>query len=243
MSSAIKHQNGGLLMAIARVNYAATGDQVEQLAYAVATGVDAGTVYLRVVLAHMQARLGSGRRRAAANMPQEPVLDAIHEDLYPHVLKGVGPEDMDRDERNSKANFARTMASTVRYFIQHGGDVRAVDIPTVTKNGLRKSVQPKGAEAPAGASRALRGFLTASGGLKRAIARLARGDPGEARKQVEQLLDEYEALLEELAQPPEAPAAAPPPADVGGQTTTIVSGRAGTGRSTGGQAPMLHRGA
>lgn len=237
MSSA---KSVGILAVIANANYAATGDQVEQLAFAVATGMDAGTVYLRVVLAHMQAKLGHGRRRAVATVPQEPVLDAIHEELYPHVLKGVGPDEMDRDERNSKANFARTMASTVRYFIQHGGDVRGLDIPTVTKNGLRKMVQPAAPEAPEGASRALRGFIKARDGLKGAIMRLARGDPAEARRQVEQLLDDYEQLFEELGAEPKATQA---PADIGGQTTTIVAGRAGSGRSAPASAPMLHRGA
>src|SRR6185437_3703267 len=141
-----------------------------QLAFAVAVGLDAGTVYLRVVLAHMQARLGGGgRRRAAATMPQEPVLDAIHEELYPHVLVGVGPEDMPAAERNSKANFARTMASTVRFFIQHGGDVRALDVTTATKNGLRKAVQPATAQAPEGATRAMRGFLKAREGMTKAL--------------------------------------------------------------------------
>lgn len=238
MSSA--KQNGGILSVIARANYAATGDQVEQLAHAVSVGLDAGTVYLRVVLAHMQAKLGTGRRRAAT-IPQEPVLDAIHEELYPHVLKGVGPEEMERDERNSRANFARTMASTVRFFVQHGGDVRTLDIPTVTKRGLRRMVEPAAATVPEGASRALRGFITAREGLKRAVIRLARGDPEKAREEIEQLLTEYEQLLDELGKEPEQPAAAAPAPDHGA-TTTIV-GRTPGSRSSGTVAPMLHRGA
>lgn len=237
MSSA---KNVGIVQAIVAANYAATGEQVEQLAFAVSVGLDAGTAYLRVVLAHMQAKLGRGRRASKNIVPQEPVLDAIHEELYPHVLKGVGPEEMERDERNSRANFARTTASTVRFFIQHGGDVRTLDIPTVTKRGLRSAVEPQGATAPEGASRALRGFITAREGLKRAVIRLARGDPEGARQQIEQLMDEYEKLLEELGAEPDKPAAAPQP-DVGGQTTTIV-GRVPS-RSSGTVAPMLHRGA
>lgn len=241
MSSA-KHID--IVSAIVKAHYAATGEQVQELAYAVAVGLDAGTAYLRVIVAHMQAQLGRGSRRRAATIPQEPVLDAIHEELYPHVLKGVGPDEMDRDERNSKANFARTMASTVRFFIQHGGDVRALDVPTVTKNGLRRMVQPPAPEAPEGASRALRGFVTAREGLKRAVIRLARGDPAEARRQIEQLMDEYEALLDELGKEPEQPPAqAQAPADVGGQTTTLVAGRSGVGRGAPASAPMLHRGA
>jgi len=230
-------ENVGVITAIVHANYAATGDQVEQLAFAVATGLDAGTVYLRVVLAHMQAKLGRSRRRAET-VSQEPVLDAIHEELYPHVLRGVGPEEMGQPERNGRANFARTTASTIRFFVQHGGDVRTLDIPTVTKNGLRTAVQPPAPTIPAGTPRALRGFMTAREGLKRAVTRLARGDPATARQQIEQLLDEYEQLLEDLDRAPTAPQVAPP--DVGGTTTTITPGRRGGGRSSG-EAPMLHR--
>jgi hypothetical protein len=150
--------NGAVVAAIAKVNYAATGEQVELLAHTVVSGLRAGEVYLRVVLAHMKSRLGSPRR--GKQPPQEPVLDAVHGELYPSVLRGVGPDEMPDDERNQLANFARTMASTVRYFIRNGGDVRGVDIPTVTKNGLRKAVTPEAAPI-VGGTRAERGFLRA----------------------------------------------------------------------------------
>lgn len=221
--------NGGIIAVIARANYAATGEQVEQLAHVVVSGLQAGEVYLRVVLAHMQSRLGSPRRGKQGS--QEPVLDAVHQELYPSVLKGVAPEEVPIGERNRLANFARSIASTVRYFIRHGGDVRGVDIGTVTKNGLRKAVQPKRA-APTG-SRAERAFLRATEAVAKSVAAMARGDPVGARERLEGFMDELEKLLAEL---PEAEA------DVGGQTTTIVAGRGGVGR-TSTVAPQLHRGA
>lgn len=228
--------NGAIVAAIARLNYAATGEQVEQLAHTVVSGLKAGEVYLRVVLAHMQSRLGRPRRGKAA--PQEPVLDAVHAELYPHVLTGVGPAEMPDDERNGLANFARTMASTVRYFIRNGGDVRGVDINTVTKNGLRKAVTPEGSQPVVEGTRAERGFLRAAEGIKKAVAAMARGDPANARERLELFMDELDQLLAELG-PAEAEADQP---DVGGQTTTIVAGRAGVGR-TPTQPAQLHRGA
>lgn len=222
--------NGAIVAAIARANYAATGEQVEQLAHLVVSGLRAGEVYLRVVLAHMQSRLGSPRRGKAA--PQEPVLDAVHAELYPSVLRGVGPEEMPDEERNGLANFARTMASTVRYFIRNGGDVRGVDINTVTKNGLRKAVTP---EVPAvEGTRAERGFLRAAEDVKKRVLAMARGDPTGARERLEVFMDELDALLATLPADEAQP-------DVGGQTTTITAGR-GVGR-TPTQPAQLHRGA
>lgn len=225
-------QNGGSIIAvIAKANYAATGEQVEQLAHMVVSGMQAGEIYLRVVLAHMQSRLGRPRRGKQAS--QEPVLDTVHAELYPSVLKGVAPEEVPIGERNRLGTFARTMASTVRYFIRHGGDVRAVDINTVTKNGLRKSVQPK--RAIVGGTRAERAFLRATEGVTKSVAAMARGDPAGARERLETFMDELDKLLAEL---PEA--AAEP--DVGAETTTIVAGRAGAGRTSTVPA-QLHRGA
>lgn len=232
MASALRQQNGGIIAAIVRLNYAATGEQVEQLAHLVVVGQDADATYVRVVLAHMQSRLGTGRRAKAA--PQEPVLDAVHDELYPSVLKGVGPEDMDQTERNRKANFARSAASTVRYFIRNGGDVRALDVATATKTGLRSAVQPR-TPVREGATRAEKGFIRAAEAVRRTAIQLARGDPDTARQQLERLMDDLDTLLAELGK---EPAAAQP--DVGATTTMV--GRAGA-RSAPASAPMLHRGA
>lgn len=231
MATRMTQTNGAIVAAIVRSNYAATGEQVEQLAHTVVSGLRAGEVYLRVVLAHMQSKLGRPRR--GKQPPQEPVLDAVHAELYPHVLVGVGPAEMSDDERNQLANFARTMASTVRYFIRNGGDVRGVDISTVTKNGLRRAVTPEA--APIEGTRAERGFLRAVEGVKKSVAAMARGDPDNARQRVEQLMDELDQLLTELGGDEAQP-------DVGGQTTTIVAGRTGVGR-TPTQPAQLHRGA
>ena len=80
------------------------------------------------------------------------------------------------------ATFARSMASTVRFFIRNGGDVRGLDIPTITKNGLRAMVQP---ENPiVGGTRAERAFLRNAEGVTKAVAAMARGDPEAARERL-----------------------------------------------------------
>lgn len=235
------HQS--IVETIVAANFMADATQVERLAGTVVEGQAADGTYLRVVLAHMQANLGKpqrGRRRAAPDAhAAEVVLDGIHENLYASVLKGVGPEDLATNERNRRATFARSAASTVRYFIRNGGDVRTVEVATATKNGLRKAVQPE-SEAPAeGETRTERAFRKAQDALVASAQRLlARGDPDIARERIEAAMDALEALLD--AVPTEEQAQ--PRADIGGQTTTMVAGRHIPGRGAPAERPMLHRG-
>lgn len=218
-----------VVAAIARAHFMATAAQVETLAHDVVAGQNADGTYLRVLLAHVQSKLGRPRR--GKQPPQEPVLDSIHESLYPSVLKGVANGDEITDtERNRRATFARSAASTVRAFIRGGGDVRGVDVATATKAGLRKAVAP---ETPSteGLTRAQRGFSNAASAVLRTAQRLARGDPEDARERIDALMGELEKLLNELE--------APEPEH--GATTTIVAGRAGAGREST-QPAQLHRG-
>lgn len=217
-----------LVETIAIAHFMANAAQVEQLAHNVAEGQSADSTYLRVALAHMQAKLGRPRR--GKQPAQEPVLDSVHEALYPSVLKGVGPEDTAQVERFRKATFARSAASTIRYFIRGGGDVRGIDVAAATKNGLRKLVQPD--TVPAG-TRAQRGFETAHAALLRALPRLARGDPEDARTRVDTLMDELEAWLQQLDGPPDKAQ------EQHGATSTVI----GRPRGTPTQPVQLHRGA
>jgi hypothetical protein len=216
--------------AIIAVNYMANEEQIVQLAHDVARGEEAEQCYFRVLLAHMQSKLGTSRR--TKQPPQEPVLDAIHEKFYPVVLASLGPEDMDKTERNRLGTKYRSAASTIRYFIRHGGDVRGVEVATATKTGIRNAVKPPEPSAEE-ETRSQRAFRRAQEALVRTAQRLARGDPDEARERLEATMEALEKLMDTLPAQP----------DIGGQTTTIVAGRAGVGgRVT--QAPaMLHRGA
>lgn len=222
----VQNGTGGIVAAIVRLHYVATLEQVEQLGHSVMLGEEADATYLNVVLAHIQGRIGRPRR--GAQPPQLPVLETVHAELYPAFLRGVGPEDMDADERNRLGTRARTAASTVRFFIEHGGDVRGLKLPQ-TKNGLRKLVQPE-SPAPEGETRRERTFRKAAEGVVRAASALARGDPDAARQRIEQLLDRLEALLG-----PETETV-----DVG-STTTLVGSRV-TPRVSNVPA-QLHRGA
>lgn len=219
-----------IIETIIAANFMANAAQVEQLAHNVVEGQNADGTYLRVVLAHMKSKLGTPRR--GKQPPQEPVLASVHELLYPAILKGVGPEEMPQAERFRRATFARSAASTIRYFVLNGGDVRGVDVATATKAGLRKAVQPQ--TAVEGETRVQRTFRTAREAVLRAAQRLARGDPEGARERVEGLMDELEAWVAALDK-------AQPPGQDMGATTTIVGARSVSRPSA--QPAQLHRGA
>jgi hypothetical protein len=231
-----------IVQVIAAAHYMADAAQVERLAGAVVEGQQADATYMRVILANMQAQLGKprrGRRSQAEAQSAEAVLDSIHETLYAAVLRGVGPEELEQTERNRRATFARSAASTVRFFIKNGGDVRSVDVATVTKSGLRASVQPE-TKAPENETRAERTFRKAQDALVRSAQRLvARGDPVETRARIEAAMDALEALLESIPEGNVQQA----PADIGGTTTTVF-GRAVPGRSVADRpGAQLHRSA
>lgn len=231
-----------ILEVIAAANFMADAAQVERLAGTVADGHTADGTYLKVLLAHMQSRMGkNGKRRRAAAQTQaaEEVLNTVHEQLYVSVLKGVGPDELAPQERNRRGTFARSAAAAVRYFISRGGDVRTVDVATVTKAGLRNAVKPE-TPPPEGETRAERSFRKAQDTLVRSAQNLlARGDPEGAAQRIEAAMDALEAILESI---PAAPTAQAQP-DMGGTTTTIVGGQRPGARSTPASQPMLHRGA
>lgn len=193
---------------IAKAGYVATEVQIEQLARGVQTGTLAASCYLRVVLVACQTQLGSPRR-GRKNSEQGKVLDAVHKRFYPHVLRGVGPEELDALERNRRATFARTATSTIRSFIKSGGDLRALDATTASKGALRALTTP--VVLVQGGTRDERTIAKARGAIERALERMAKGTPEGARSAIEVLLDALETRYEELggAEKPEVAPSAP----------------------------------
>lgn len=158
---------------IAAANYRPTDSDVEQLAFAASLGISSKGTYLRIVAAHVIDANPTKRGQLAA-------LKKAHEHFYPHVLKGVGGTSLDPKERERRGTFARTSLSTLRSFVRSGGDVRSLDLSTLTKSALRKLTLTE-AEPADRAERALSRSNTA---LVRAVRRLARRDPARAREAI-----------------------------------------------------------
>lgn len=187
---------------ITSAHFMASEEQVGRLAYAVQEGQAADVTYLRVIMAHTRSRIG----RAKKGTNVEALLDAVHDRFYPVVLRTVGTEEMPTAELNSRANFARSAASTVRYFIRNGGDVRSVDLATVTKSGLRKAVQPEPEEEIEGETKAERALRRLEDRYVKSLQRItARGDPDTARERIEAAIGRLEAMLAELGETEAAP--------------------------------------
>lgn len=179
------------LEAIIKAKYIASGSQVEHLAGIVANGQQGGGTYLKVLIAHTLEAL-HGRKRVSKRA-QRNAVDEMHTKLYEHVLKGVGPADLDQVERNRRATFARTAASDLRGFIASGGDVREVDLDTVTKQQLREY----GKRVPAG-TRIERALSKSVDAVVRAVQRIAKKNPAKARARLEAARDQLDSLLEQL---------------------------------------------
>lgn len=184
-----------ILETLAASKFVATLAQVEQLAALVATGNSANGTYLRVLLAGTQAALGRPQRgrqpnRASLLVRQEQTLTKVHAQYYEHVLAGVGGEGQ---ERNRRANFARSAASTLRKAVNGGHDLRELDVATVSKVSIRKLTAP--AEP---ADRVQRALQRSEHMLLRALDRM---EPAQRMETVDRLVTQLDALAPQSEQP------------------------------------------
>lgn len=192
--------------------YAMTEAQVENLARDIAAAQDVTlggrTTYLRVLVTHMQATLGRVKRgKSLATQAQLEVLDTVHGRYYVAVLRGVTTHELEPSagleqpeltrrsvERNRRSTFARTAKSTLASWIKTGGDMRALDADTVTRDPLAAEVR---------AARGVNGITYAierkREALLRAIASEVEDDPAGAREDIEATMDELQKVLDSLS--------------------------------------------
>lgn len=185
-----------VLQAIAKASFLASEQQVENLAAIVVEGHTANGTYLKVLVAHCLAAIAG--KRKPGKKAQVSIVDEVQARLYAHVLAGVGPTDLDADERNRRATFSRTAASDLRGYIRRGGPLRKLDAETVTKHVLRSY----GRKVPKGTrTRAQRSFVRSLAAIERAVTRIARNNPADARKRLEAARKTIDTLLAKLPAP------------------------------------------
>lgn len=198
-------------------NYVASDHDVELLAAAHLACSDAtkrvDVSYLRILVATLQARFNGVRGRkkpAAADLTQHSeYLAEVHTRLYVFVLKGVTTPDVVDEEtldpdtrrgragvRNGRAAFARSSASTLQGFIRAGGDVRGLDVLSVSKAQLRTFAKSKAPPVPPNEV-----VLAGLKRLEREALELAADDPDTAREVVTECLERLQAILDGLDKP------------------------------------------
>jgi hypothetical protein len=181
----------------------------------------AGT-YLRALVTGSQSKLGPKRGKTPTEETQLAALEAVAVPFYAAVLRGVTTDEIAIDatvehaeavtrnrERNRRATFARTAKSTLVAWVKAGGDLRAIDVATVTKGELRAST--------AAATGGLLGVPPETR-LQRAqraiLAAVAREGPDVARAHLEGVIAALQEALDEL-----------PEVDAG--ESTVIRTRAG----------------
>lgn len=207
-------------------HYVATEAQVESLAreqYSAASQVAvANSTYLRVLVAGCQAELGGKRTRAPARPEAHlAVLEKVHQRYYEAVLRGVTTDDiaqdatLDRDERgrrqlerNRRSAFARSAATTLRNYVRAGGDLRALEVDSVSKSELQTFVASQ--ESPDVDKFGMR-IARAEKSILNAIKQQARASPDKAAANLEALLERLQRALADLA--PDKALVARPPGD------------------------------
>lgn len=242
-----------LIQTIAAAHFVADAKQVEALAHehytSNATMRGADGTYLKVLIVACQMTLGAtttaGRRRAHVDAKAHlAVLERAHEPFYAAVLRGITTPDIANDptlerdeaarravERNRRSTFARSAKATLAAYVNAGGDMRGLDVTTVSKQALRSFVD-KGRSAVELVERAV---MRSQRALLRIVSEQAETDPDGARERLEGIIEMLQTALEEL--PGETADAQ------GASTTTLVQAR-GHPRSAVHSGPaQLHRGA
>jgi hypothetical protein len=232
-----------------KISYVMTEKQVEQLAHDTMVAADSattgGNTYLRVLVTACQAQLGKATKRKSALDDQMTVLDNVHSRFYAAVLRGIttaeiepvegleaGQQRMRTRERNRRATFARTAKSTLAAFVASNGDLRTLDVPTCTKQSLRKAIgtESEGTKEQAAIERSVRGLV-------RVFTSRAREHPDEARSGLEEVIGALQETLESLGGEGAA-VTEQPVAELHGRTQTVPASRVRYF-----QPAQLHRGA
>lgn len=186
---------------IAKAHYVATDPQVEQLAArhwenASATEV-ANATFLRITVARVHSLVGTTRRK----LPEQSALEALENaylPLYEAVLRGVVTTDIADNpklerrerqlralERNRRSAFARSTKATLVAYVKAGGDVRTLDVDTVTKGALRKFVADE--REP---TTPLERFQRARAQMLKALIDMAKENPAQAGTALDEALRE-----------------------------------------------------
>ena len=146
--------------------------------------------------APVRLRAGKGATLSADDISNHvAAFEKVHQRFYAVVLKtiGEGPP----KERNARANFARSAASTLRRWIKAGNDVRSLAPARVTKASLRVGGGAgRGGRPPARRVEAMAGRLTAG------AEELAKTDKAAAIAAVEGAMTKLAALLVALGGQP-----------------------------------------
>jgi hypothetical protein len=157
----------------------------------------ARATYLKALVATTQDELGVPVRLRAGRAAELSADDtAVHltafekvqQRFYAAVLKAIG--EGPPKERNARANFARSAASTLRRWIKAGNDIRALAAARVTKASLRVGGGAgRGTAPPARRVEQLAGRLTAG------AEELAKTDKAAAITAVEAAMTRLATLL------------------------------------------------
>lgn len=146
-----------VIESIASAGYTPAAGKVRELG-ALAAGAGRltetiGTTYLRSLVGTSQAIIATDNvdRDTTAHLN---VLRRVSREFYPEILAGVTTADIAHVdglaaaesrrrslERNQRSNFARSAESTLRRWVEAGGDITKLPTKEVTKSGLYEGLR------------------------------------------------------------------------------------------------------
>lgn len=205
--------------------YLATDDHIKALAVshlkADRTSKTAKNAYLRSLAAGVQEALGveprkappRGKRRKLTEedkKEQLQTIETLHKKYYALVLDAITTTDIVDDpkleqkertrrslERNSRSNFARSAKYVLSKYVEKGGDITTVVIPTLQKSALQEAADA-GGDVEDTAERLKARISTSVSKLEKSVSALAEEDEEAAATAVEAAMSKLATLMGQL---------------------------------------------
>lgn len=164
--------------------------------------------FLKALVATIQAELDSAPRVRTGKAPKLEgdeidvhlrAMNTVYDLFYAAVIKAVKTKARDALEANKMSNFARGAKSTLKAWIQAGGDVRTLPASRVTKGSLREDMQTAPEKGAAMFKRTALRWTTRIEGVAKAYAAT---DKQAAIAGVEGIMSQLARMLTELGASP-----------------------------------------
>jgi hypothetical protein len=204
---------------IEKAHYVASEAEVELLAAAHLACTEATKktdgAYLRILIAALQDQFGTKKHKLSQKEQHRhvEVLTSTHARLYPAIMRGVTTPEVEDNEalpvderrmraavRNARATFARSAASTLHAFIDAEGDVRGLDLNTITKTALRAHVLAKHGVPPK-----MELVMAALHRVEKQVLKWVQEDPEQARAAIEECIERLQKLHDDMPHHLQAP--------------------------------------
>ncbi len=181
-------------------NYIVTIDMVEELTrqhlLATKKRENLGSTYFSTLIATTQREIDG--KEEATGLDE---LKTIHKAFYGGVIRAIAATGIKGADAQKRAGFARSAASTIKTFIESGGDIRKVEAGKISKEQMRAMVAEfKKKESAPNDTEPGEFVKSAIQSVVDRIRLVAKSDLIEARRELQDAIEQLAKELDEITE-------------------------------------------